>query len=504
MALKSDLQLLLYPAPGLGIGQAVNYANALDDLSFSSTIPGGCGDLSAKARVSDVHKFRAELELCSRIAVTGNGGTWWTGEVSDPEIGFDESGDYVQITGLGLGNGLRDDPRSVTYSAKTPQQMVTSEISAGNRPNYLTIDQDTSQIFPDNPGATYSPAYVGKNLEEIIADVCKLAGDYVFGTWPFAIGNQPAPAHEDIFSLPAGQLAVVARDTSTVSYTALLELGDVRSWRIISSLERAFNVIQVAYNDPGQAVPVGIATATDSRLAANGSQGSAAFRRRVNYQDLSGVSTVNAAQAAAIASAYLALFQNPTNKVEIVLTAARDKVGGPMPLYQLLAGRNIYVPKLSLRRPTMSFGPQAGVNLFYIVEARYQEQGEDVTVTLQCDNFVDTVAQQVARLQLEADVELRLGQRTTGAVQALGAPLKAHGGFLARAAAGANNFGAGVNYGVALTQLPTSISLTASVSTNINGGASTAGSDYYGCTVWGGSTAAGAMEWEGTVTTVGN
>src|SRR5260370_40117687 len=106
----------------------------------------------------------------ARMGINPTARCVWLGEMLDAELGMNPTdGEYLLINALGLGATLRDDPRVVTYLTKTAQQILVQEIT--DRTNYLVIDQDTGQVFPDNPGPVYSPVYQGRPQEELMQDM---------------------------------------------------------------------------------------------------------------------------------------------------------------------------------------------------------------------------------------------------------------------------------------------------------------------------------------------
>ena len=171
------------------------------------------------------------------------------------------------------------------------------------------------------------------------------------------------------------------------------------------SSQRAYNVVQVAYID----VTGGPATVTvsDSRLSGSGAQNTAPFRRRKLRRNL-GRAPLTSAQATAIAQAWLAAYQNITNKVEVELRTVRDANGVPIPLHQVRADRNLYIPELAVRGNTLSTGPVPGTNQFYIVETRYREtDAGDVRLHLMLDNYADRAGALLAQIKLSYDAASR-------------------------------------------------------------------------------------------------
>lgn len=399
MALQSGLSLYCYPAPTLGSGQTlvpVEYAEQIEGLRFTTVNPGGYGQLTAILKVPDARQPRPELALFSRLMLVGHGETglpWAIGpwEISDPDTGMNKTdGEFVKITALGLGNCLRDLPGDGSYSNKTVQFIASNILATFNSTNgtyrVYPIDPDNSQIFPDNPAGSYSPAYNGRHFEEELTDLCTLAsnGSNIYTWW-----TQAHARNVDAAGFPTLQLYAKLRDTTTTHYQASVTTDEIEEYNIQPSAERAYNSIAIDYNNGTG----GVSTyyARDARLIlATLSQGSAPFRFRQLFRDLSGISTVNAAQAQAIAFMYLGQYQNQTNKVRLLLRAVRDGASGnPIPLWLLSAlNKNIWVNEMAFRGAQLPATPTPTVNQFYILQTTYTETATgDATCELQCDNW---------------------------------------------------------------------------------------------------------------------
>lgn len=451
MALKSGLSLYCYTLPSSTPPLVREYAEELVGLSFTTLAPGGFGDMSAVLHLADARQPRLELALFSRAAIMAGTTCLWVGELTDPELAMtDQDGEYVQLTGLGIGNALRDDPISIAYSAQTPKAIVTDQLS--RRSAFLPIDQDTTQIFPDNPTVTFAPVYDGRNMEDVIADICAQAGDYQYGVWAH-------PHDTDAAGFPLGQVVVHLRDVTTTAYQASISSGEVIEYHVTPSAERAYNVIEIGYA-AGPAQGYNVARWTDPRLNADGSQGTAPFRRRKYLRDLSSISTVTAAQAAAIAQTFGQEYCNPTNKVDITLVGIRDAYGNALPLWLPAADRNLYLPELAVRGTQLPTGPAAGINQFYLVQTTYTEDAQGgQTLEVQGDNFVDSAELQIARLQLQADVQQR-GGKVTAVMQTVGAAESGRCGVQWSTCNLANAIGGSCNFKATMAQRPTSISFT--------------------------------------------
>ena len=465
MATRQKFALYLYtlpPAPA-AIGE---YSAFIENIRFTDNSPGGYGKFEAKLKLANANLLRPELTIFSRIALVDPSVPElhmcrFLGELTEPELGMNETdGEYVHLVGEGLGSTLRDDPRIINYTAKTAQQIVNQELS--DRAAYLVIDPDNSQVFPDNPGTTYSPPFEGYTMEDVVSYMATLAGDYAWGVWAH-------PRNRDAMGFPTGQLFVHQRVPATpvVNYVAYDQ--DIAGWRITPNIGRAINAVQIGYNDPTQTVSVSTVSYKDPRLAANNSQGTAPFRYRKFYRNLAGVQTASKTQAQSLANAYGAQWQNPSFTTVVVLRRVRDANGNPIPLWQVNSDANIFLPSLTRRgaafvkATTMATSPTLGVNLFYIRSKEYTEgvggvRGGAETLTLQLDNFFDSAETALTRLQLQADQLARLGGVTTGQVQAQGAPFTGIAGNLVNPTTGTTAASAAASFApVTLAQVPTSI-----------------------------------------------
>jgi len=512
--LKSGLSLYCHQVNSGGVTGAVReYGSEIQNLNFTTLSPGGSGQLTAMLHVTDARLPRPELSLFAIIGVfapmlpmtaTAYQQTQcvWIGEITDVDIGFTESdGEYIGITALGAGNGLRDHPLSVIYTNQTAKQIVSDQLSRLTNYN-LPISQDTSAIFPDNPATTYTVTYQSRYMEEVMSDVAILASNYDWGTIPHPLASQPSgSAYRDGNQFPLGQVYVVARDTTTTHYQASIALDEVSEYHIQPSAERAYNHIAIGYAAAGS---VGTATYDDPRLGGGGSIGSAPFRRRDYVRDLSGTSIIGSTQAQSIANTYGATFKNATSKTTITLYGCRDTYGNAIPVYTVVAGKNIFVPEMSVRGTPLPTSAAAGTNQFFIVQTTYSE---DATGTMkndiQCDNFADDGNVIVARLQLLADAQARAGAKTTGMVQMAGAAETGFAGVDSQASGAGQSVGEGINFRTTMTNVPTSV--TFAVLTHGNDATTTlANVDALGCSLVLTSTAAGRTFSYGHYTTHGN
>ena len=492
MALRSKLALWCYTAPGAAVPVVLqDYGAEIEGLEFTTVAPGGFGDLACILKLPDARIPRPELALFSRAVLKDGLFTAFSGEWVDPALVLDAThGEYVLLSALGGGVALRDDPDDSNYITQTAKQIISSEFA--KRSNYLAIDSDLSAFLPTNPASTFSPAYDGFNLEEILGDLMANLGDYTWGVWDH-------PIKEDVLGQATWRLEAHQRDTTTTHYTAYLP--DILSWRVTPSAQRAYNVVQVAYTDVNSG-PAQV-TVSDSRLAAGtGAQNNAPFRRRKLRQGL-GRMPLTAAQATAIANAWLAQYQNITNKVEVELSNVRDAYGNVIPLHQVRADHNLFVPELAVRGQQLSGGPVPGVNQFYIVESSYRETASgDVRLVLQLDNYADKGAALVSQLKLAYEAS----RRARGAVQpvvSIGVPVTVPcGATLSNQAAG-GAVKIVVPWGAVLAKAPTSVTLANVVSSNASAISATSPT-IYGFTLQWTATAAGATSVSATATSVGN
>lgn len=490
--LRSTLGLYAYTPPSSAYPLIVSeLGEQVDALEFTTVAPGGFGDLAAVVKLPDARIPRPELSIFGKVCLRDGLATCFAGEWSDPALILDgQHGEYVLLSALGGGVALRDDPDDSAYTVQTAQSIISSEFT--KRSAYLALDSDQSAILPNAPAATFSPLYDGFNLEEILHDLCFALGDYVWTVYEH-------PTHLDPAGFPTLQAQAHARDTTTTHYTATGD--DIVSWRVTPSTQRVYNVVQVAYVDVTGGP--GTVTVSDRRLAGDGSQNTAPFRRRKLRRSL-GRAPLTAAQATTIAQAWLAAYQNVSNKVEVTLRSIRDANGQPLPLQQARADRNLFVPELAVRGQTLSSGPVAGVNQFYIVETRYRESlAGDVELTLMLDNYADQAGATLAQLKLSYDAALR-ARGVYRAVASPGAPVFGSCG------ASLTNQSAGgvvqitVPFPQALSAVPSSITLTPTTTSNVSGSASVASKTKFAFVLQWTAAAAGATTWLGTYQTVGN
>ena len=336
-------------------------------------------------------------------------------------------------------------------------------------------------------------------MEEIIGDVCTLAGGYVWHVWDH-------PVSRDSQGNRQGRIEAITKDITTTHYIASIQAREVQNYSITQTAERAYNRVEIGYNEPSSGAP-NYVSATDSRLAGSGAINSAPFRRRKLVRDFAGNSAATSANAQIVANTLLAQYKNGGSKVSITLGYVRDSNKSSIGLYQVRAGQNIYLPDLAGRGNSAPLGAQPGVNQFFILQTVYREsQGQAATLELVCDNYTNNIDILTARLQYMAERQARTGSRTTETLQAIGATLKgwANGSFVA-AAGGAVFALQGTSFRPILYQAPSSISWAAATYQVNNAGSPGVNNiTQYGFNAFVTSTAGGATSYGGNFTTVGN
>lgn len=461
MALRSRLAVYLYTLVGGAVVQQ-EVGSMLDNLTFSTISPGGFGTLTGLLRVRSAKVPRPQFGLFALIAVMNGPTPIWLGELMNPAYGISQSdGEYIKISALGKGNGLRDDPNSWSYTSQTAQQIAQAILTqhvTTTKALARVISTDNTQLFPDNPTNLITQVYTGRTMEEIIADVALLAGDY---NW----GAEADPLQKDFAGFPLARVFARARDLTTVDYTARLMGNDIYAAEFTPTADRAYNQIEIDYNNGTSGL--GITRATDTRLNADLSQGTAPYRFRKYLRDLSGDSTVNATIAQSIANTYLALFENPTYTGTATLRGIRDANGARMPLWQAQAGKNLYVPEMAIQGTQLPTAPTQNVNLFWVTQATYREDSTgNQQLDLNLGYLPDDADVQVARLQMAADAINRSGQ-LAAVLAALGTPLRGQYAIGFSNALGGQNVGAAVEFPMQAYQVPTSLTLSSLASSNI-------------------------------------
>ena len=466
MALRSGLTLWCYTAPTATATQpltVVPYQNNVQALRFTTVNPGGYGEFSFDVYVPDARIPRPELQIFSRVVIRDGLQTIFIGEITDPPVGIEPGREYIRVQGLGLGNCLRDDPYSVTYTNQTARQIAVAALQHNTVTlANLPLDADTSLLFPDNPAGTNSPGYDSKTLEEVITDVALNTSNttnlYTWWTAAHAVNR-------DIAGFPTLQVAAVLEDFTTVTYQASLMAHELTEYSVEPSAERSANYIQIAYNNGASGI--GLANAGDTRLNPTTlAQNTAPFRFKKILRDLSSTPTVTSTLAAQIATWLLTEYQNGSNKVHLVARAVRDANGNPVELWSVNAlNTNFAVPEAAVRGATLPTGYTAGVNLFHIKQTTYNETTDYAELQLDCDNFADGAAAMIARLQTAADIRLR-SPKTGGDLQSAGQPIIGQCGVEAVATAGGQKFGQAFTFPQQAANTPSSIALTQLSNTN--------------------------------------
>ncbi len=467
---KHRLSLLCYtPYPGPYPFVVREYSDDVDQFNFTTLAPGGFGVFSFRLRIADPFVPRFELYPFSKVLLVSGTNVVFLGELTEPHIGLDTSGDYLSLTALGIGNILRDDPHTDAYVNQTGKQIIQAQLAL-RVSTWKTwanwISADTSAILPDNPATVFSPSYDNRTAEEVLNDVCLLLGDYTWCVW-----DDPSwgttNTYVDGAGYPLGRIEVHARDTATTHYLTTIKGQDVVAFDFGPSGDRMYNDVDIGFT--GSSGGYDHRQYTDPRIGGDFSQNTAPFRFRKFVRDLTGVQTVTAAQAAAIANAYGAEFKDATNKGTINLRRARNANGDEIPLWEVRADRNIGVPDLAQRGATLPSALTPGVNQFYIQQTTYNEDGSGATLELQCDNYVDRLETTVARLQLAADIQARSGKSVGGMIRT-GTALT---GICSLGQSNANAGGTSWSYvsfmPTQLYQAPTSISFTTISASNMTG-----------------------------------
>jgi hypothetical protein len=499
---RRGLSIKAFGAPigSLPSAQA-DYSRYSMDLTFTTLAPGGFGDLTMKILTTSDGRFssrlpRPELMPFSRVVVSAGRQVVFLGEIQDSTSEMSGGQESITVRALGYGSALRDDPLTIAYNAQTGLQIVTDQFS--QRATYnLPISSDTVKVFPDAPATTLSVAYTLRTMEEVIQDVATLLGAYIWFVWDHAWAK-------DALGFPLGQLSVMLRDTTTTHYQASLLERDITAYTITPSTDRAYGVVSIGYNDPNATGPA-VVTVTDSRLAGDGSIGTAPFRRRKYTRDFSGLQTMTSTQATAFANTLLGLYKNVGNKISITVKSIHDAAGKPVPLHLVRAGNNILLRDVFPRGQQLPLSAAASVNQFFILKTTYREASDGPELDLECDNYYDESGTMLARLQLVADRTARTALTTTGTPQATGAQYKGWAYASAVATAGGQTFTlAGTTFPDVLKKVPTTVTFqTPAFSVNNTGaGANTLG--IYGFNAWVTSTAAGAVNYGGTWISVGN
>lgn len=498
MALRSGLSVTCYTLPASGTPVVAQVDDMVESLAFSTVAPGGFSSCTFRLKLSDAKIPQLPFALFSRVVIRSGLDICFLGEIQDTSLSGSHDQEQMTITAIGIGNALRDSPGSTSYSAKTVQQVVLDQMTT--HASYSLLDTDTTQVFPDNPGATYTLSYPNRTFEEVVADAAILAGDYEWGVWEHYLSTQPNTTHVDAAGFPKPQLYVKLRDTSTVHYRASLVLRDVVDYEIVTSSERAYNEVYIEYYDPASSSVPTNATYTDPRIALSTNP----FRRRRKAVSFVGTETVTSSQATAIANTYGALYRSPANKIKVTLAKVRDGNSNPIDIWTARAGKNIAVEELAARGTQLASSLTAGTNLFHVVATHYSESQQGWTLELELDNFYDSANVQIARLQLAEDLRRRLGTSVTAQSQSLGAPLYGSFAVSGYAASGGQTITNVIAFPRVMERVPTSITFTTASTSNMTGSPAYSGLTATGFTVTQAATATGQAYSIGTYQTAGN
>lgn len=469
-----------------------DYTIYVTQLKWDTNIPGGFGQLTCNILVPNAALIPTELQAFSRVAVVSGMETRYLGRLEEPHlVSSSQDGDVIEVTAQGAGIELRDDPVDSNYSAKTAQNIISTEL--GNR-TWMVMDQDTSQILPDNPAATFTVGFSGQNMEDMLNEkTFKALGQYDWAIWEHALNKDGAG-----FRTP--QIYWTLRDTATISYTAFeddINLVDVRP-----TAENSFNAVTLNYKDATSSNPASV-TVQDARLGAGQTQGTAPFPWRRIRQDLTST-LLSSGQATTGANALLNLYKNGGYKLEIHLNQVRNANGQPIPLSQVRAGKNIFLPTTSTVTAFTAALPTTAayqVNMFTIYQTSFDEDAQELTLYAQ--SYKDDAELITQRLSYIAQYNAA-DAKSQGVVQSPGVAESGNCGVSAPSGALLGDvFETGVNFKTTMTNVPTSISLTSQVSTNVNAIAAVQ-IKTTGFTLQLKTNAAGAAVWRGTYKTNGN
>jgi len=468
----------------------VPIGNLVEGILWSTIAPGGYGHLTMRFAVKDALLIPPELRIFAQVAVMDGPFPVFLGRLDEPGIVSDTNGDYYDITAQGGATALKDEPRDFAYTTKTAQYIIGDQISV--RSAYIAIDQDTSLILPNAPSATFSPAYNGKTIEDILNELITQLGDYTWEVWGHS-------TNVDVGYFPTWQLQVHIRDTATLAYGAWPE--DIVSLNVRPTVDYSYNAVTLLYRDSATSVPTSV-TVQDSRLNSNKSQGSAPFPYRLLRKDL-GTLLLSSTQAATIANALLAQYQNTNYKIEVNLARLRDDAGMEVPLWQCRADKNIFIPQLAAVSTILPFTFTQNSGLYYITETEYTESGGTPNLKMTLNTFTDEAAFQIAQLQYQANLATT-NKKVEAVLQAVGSPETGTCGCSAPSNAPASSvWEQGVNFKTTMTNVPSSITLTAVSSTNVTSVTAanvTRTGFQFRMTI----NAAAAASWSGNYTTNGN
>jgi hypothetical protein len=489
MSIHDQLSLYAYNLSTATQSARSNIGPFLEDLTMTTNAPGGFGRLTGKYYIKNTRTLPPEFNIMANVALMEGPQGIWLGRWDEPGIALsDNNGDYFDLSAIGAGDCLKDDPNDFSYSAQTAKAMLADQIT--QRSAYLPLSTDTSRILPDNPSGTFTKGTNGMTFEQFLNDVLAGLGDYTWGVWGHV-------RDVDASGLPKWQLYVHSRDTATTTYQ-IIE-SDIQSARLRPAAEYSYNVVTLLYKDSTTFLPSSV-TVRDSRLAANLAQNTApipARRDRLDYSNL----LLSATQANTIANARLAAFKNGGWKIEVVLSNVRNAAGNSIPLWQCQADGNLFSPAIATWAATQPFGPVSLSNQWYITQTSYQEsRNGSSTLTVTLSAFEDTAAFQLAKLQYQQQMD-DANKRTTGLIQSAGIPEMGYAAASAPSTATAGTqWTASINFKATMVNTPT-ITLSGTAS---NCSATAVNITQFGFTLRITTTGNGAASWTGTYQTVGN
>lgn len=498
MSIRDQLSLYAY---NLGTTSLSEYGSRVEALTFTTVASGGFGHLSCKLKVPDLRVVPPQLRLFARVALMDGPFACFQGRWDQPALKLDATdGEHYELTAQGASSFLTDDPDDYAYSAQTMQAILANQVTA--RSAYIAIDQDTTQIMPDAPAATYDRAFAGMDVAQILGqELPKLGSIYDWYVW-----DHPTrvAAHQDAAGFPTYQLSVLLRDTTTIHYTGYFE--DEAEAAISPAVEWTYNAIELLYRD----ATTGALTKTlvkDARLNTDKSQGNAPYPFRKKRIDLSGQGTYSATQATNLANALLAAYQNGGTRDSVKLTRVYDANGVQIPLHQVRAGRNIFLPQFAPIGATLPTTATPNVNLFFIQETSWSEDatstgGPELAIAMQ--TFDDSANYQLTRLQDLATRRAQDARVTAPAIQAAGAAWKMRWGFQGDVD-GVRQVGPQLPFLTQQSNAPSSLTFAQVFAPiNVGVGPSVNVVDQFGASVWVQAGGAGVVSFGYTVTVAGN
>jgi hypothetical protein len=493
MTTKTGMSLYAYTSAS---GARNDYGARADKLSFSTIASGGFGHFSCRISASSMRVVPPELKIFANVALTD--GAFWAfeGRWDQPAIKVnDTDGEYYELTAQGAAAALTDEPDDYSYTAQTMQAIIANQLSA--RAAYIPIDQDTSLIMPDAPGATYDRAFAGMDIAQILnQELPKLGSLYDWFVWDHA-------RKDDAWGFPTWQLSVLLRDTTTIHYTGYVE--DEVEASISQAVEWTYNGIELLYRDASSGVLTKLLV-KDSRLNSDKSQGAAPYPFRKKRIDLSSTGALSATQATNQANALLAAYQNGGARDSIRVTRVYDNNGVEIPLHRVRSGRNIFLPQFSPTGYQFPFSATANTNLFYILETNWTDDAKDgrPELTLNMQTFDDSANVQLARLQEIATLQTQDHRVIFPAVQAPGAAWFTRWGFQGDVTTNGHTVGPQLPFLNQQSNAPASITFAQVFAPiNVTVAPSTSNVDQFGASAWV-SANAGQTNFAYTVKIAGN